>query len=256
MKHFLVLLFVFCAVSAVAQVPSGTFNYAFTNTPLWDASGIYTNNSDTNGVMSTIIVQIQESATGQITGTRSEHDVDGENSADIDESLSGKFSVKAGVPIASLKSSGTVTGVENAVSFTGHVTGKSTKTIDADTLTLTTSGTEKVCVTGGKCVTEFGTDVSPLLTGMNGDWTLDTDITAAGDKLTGTGTLTLSNARAFSYQITGSYSTKTQIAKLKLVGTGDAAGTSLAVSTFGSAMELTVLKGKVLGEKPTFVAAP
>jgi hypothetical protein len=256
MKHFLCLLFVCFAVPAIAQVPSGTFNYAFTNTPLWDVSGVYTNNSDTNGVMSTIIVQVQESATGVITGNRSERDVEGGNSADIEESLSGKMSVKAGVPTASLKSSGTVTGVENAVSFTGHVTGKSAKTIDTNTLTLTTSGTEKVCATGGKCVTEAGTDTSPLLPGMNGDWMLDTDITATDDKLTGTGTLTLSNARAFSYQITGSYSTKSQMAKLKLVGTGDAAGTSLAVSTFGSAMELTALKGKVLGEKPTFVSAP
>jgi hypothetical protein len=256
MKRFLVLLFVSCAVPAIAQVPSGTFNYAFTNTPLWDVSGIYTNNSETNGVMSTVIVQIQESATGLITGNRSEHDVEGENFADIEESLSGKISIKAAAPTASLKSSGDVSGVENDVSFTGHTTGKSTKTIDADALTITTSGTEKVCATGGKCVTEAGTDTSPLLPGMNGTWVLDTDVTAIGDKLTGSGTLTLSNARVLSCQITGSYSTKSQIAKLKLVGQGNAAGTSLSVTTFGVAMELTVLKGKVLGQKPTFVAAP
>jgi hypothetical protein len=256
MKHFLVLLFVSYAVPAIAQMPSGTFNYAFTNTPLWDTSGIYTNNSETNGVMDTTVVQIQESATGQITGDRSERDVEGENFADIDGPVAGTISVKAGVLTASLKSSGDVNGVEDGVSFTGHATGKSIETLDTNLLIITTSGVEKVCPTGGKCVTEAGTETSPLPPTMNGDWTLDTGITAAGDTLTGTGTLTLSNARSLSYQIDGSYSTKTQVAKLKLVGTGDAAGTSLLVTTFGVAMELTSLKGKVLGQKPTFVAAP
>jgi hypothetical protein len=87
---------------------------------------------------------------------------------------------------------------------------------------------------------------------VTGDWTLDTDITAAGNKLTGTGTLTLSNGRELSYQITGSYNTRSQIAKLKLVGAGDAIGTSLSLTTQGTGMELTTLKGKVLGQTPKF----
>ena len=49
MKRLLVLLFVFCAVPAIAQVPSGTFSYVFTNTPLWDTTGSYTNDSDRYG---------------------------------------------------------------------------------------------------------------------------------------------------------------------------------------------------------------
>ena len=34
LMYSLVLLFVFGAVSAMAQVPSGTFSYVFTNVPL------------------------------------------------------------------------------------------------------------------------------------------------------------------------------------------------------------------------------
>jgi hypothetical protein len=80
---------------------------------------------------------------------------------------------------------------------------------------------------------------------------LDTDITATADKLSGTGTLTLFNSRDFTYQITGSYSTTTEDAKLKLVGETDAVGTSISLTTHGTAMDLTALKGKVLGQKPT-----
>jgi len=87
---------------------------------------------------------------------------------------------------------------------------------------------------------------------MNGDWTLDTSIAAGGDKLTGTGILTLSNGRMLSYQITGSYKTTSEIAKLKLVGVGEAARTSFSLATQGTNMVLTALKGKVLGQKPAF----
>jgi hypothetical protein len=87
---------------------------------------------------------------------------------------------------------------------------------------------------------------------MTGDWTLGIDTAANGSKLTGTGTITLSNGRELGYQIIGSYSAKTQLAKLKLIGVSDAAGTSLSLSAHGAGMDLVVLKGKVLGQKLSF----
>jgi hypothetical protein len=87
---------------------------------------------------------------------------------------------------------------------------------------------------------------------MTGDWTLDTDIAATRNRLTGTGTITLSNGRELSYQITGSYNAKSQSTKLRLVGNGDALGTSLSLTTQGPGANLISLKGSVLGQKLTF----
>jgi hypothetical protein len=83
---------------------------------------------------------------------------------------------------------------------------------------------------------------------MNGDWELGISVGANRNKLTGTGTLTLSNGRVLTYQIVGSYNTKSQLSKLKLVGEGEAAGSSLSLTTHGAGMDLTALTGKVLGQ--------
>ena len=124
-------------------------------------------------------------------------------------------------------------------------------TIDPDTLTVLVDGSIKECVFG-KCETTPESFTYTLPEGMTGDWTLETDIAATANKLAGTGTLTLSNDRAFTYTITGSYNTKSQAAKLKLVGQGDAVGTSVSLTTHGTNMVLTTLKGKLLGQKPTY----
>jgi hypothetical protein len=62
--------------------------------------------------------------------------------------------------------------------------------------------------------------------------------------------LTLSNGRALTYQIIGTYNTRGDVAKLKLLGQGDATGSSLSPTTQGTAMTLTALTGKVLGQTP------
>jgi hypothetical protein len=230
-------------------VPSGEFTYAFTNAPLWDASGSYTNNTETNDV---VIADIQIGANGQITGTQTETYVDGADHADASGPITGKVFVRAGVVGASLNDSGGIMGVSGSVGFTETYRGKITDTIDPSSLTIFDSGSTTVCDVGTKCVTKTSTHSFALPAGMNGDWTLETDISAAGNSLTGAGTLTLSNGRILLYQINGSYNTKSQIAKLKFIGEGDATGTSLSVTTRGTGMALVSLKGKVLGQKLAF----
>ena len=129
--------------------------------------------------------------------------------------------------------------------------GRLPRSLDADALTVVSTGTINVCPEHSKCKSFSGTAIYALPAGMNGDWTLDTDIGSAGTKLTGTGTITLSNGRELGYQITGSYNSKSQSSKLKLVGEGDAVGTSLSLTTQGAGMDLTALKAKVLGQTLT-----
>jgi hypothetical protein len=249
MKYVLVLLFAFCAVSAKAQLTSGTYGYVFTNTPLWDVTGTYNLNGSSNGVTDTATFIVTNTATGVITGTQTETLNDGTITLNIDNTVKGKISVKAGETAASLKSSGSVTGT-----LSGTAKGKSTATVVESNLTVKVAFSEALKLHAGdvKASKKFAATVSTSLPGaMTGDWTLTNDITVAANKLTGTGTLTLSNGRALTYKITGSYNTSTEVAKLKLVGQGPALKTSLSLTTEGTNMDLTVLKGKVLGQKPT-----
>jgi hypothetical protein len=250
LKYSFVLLFVFCAVSATAQVPSGTFSYVFTNTPLWDVTGSYTNSSTINGASNHQIVDIIQAVKGQITGSFNDTIDDSGAVIDVGSSITGKISVKGGVISASLKmEDGTMTGY-----YTGTAKGGAILTFDASTLIINNDYKLTLCEKSKKtvCKTYSGSAPFSVPAGVTGDWMLDTDITATGDKLSGTGTLTLSNGRAFTYKITGIYSTKSDAAKLILVGQGDAVGTSLLLTTQGTNMDLTALKGKVLGETPTF----
>ena len=245
MKRLLVFLIALGAISAKAQVPSGTFTYVFTNEPLWDVTGTYALNGSSNGVTDNAIFVITNSAKGAITGTQTETLNDGSITVNVHSIVTGKISVKAGATVASLKSAGTFSG-----SLSGTARGKSTETIVESNLTIVANVSESLSARGHNKKFAATTSAS-LPAGMDGDWQLDTAITNAVNKLSGTGTLTLSNGRDFTYQITGNFNTKTGVAKLKLKGQGDALGTSISMTTEGTNMDLTVLKGKVLGQKPT-----
>lgn len=248
MKRYFILLILLGAVPAIAQVPSGTFSYVFTNLPLWDVTGSYTDDVSANGQTDTVIMDLTQSATGKLTGTRTDSIASG---AYVSTTVAGKVTVKHGVAGATVKMKGTVTDL----GYSGRATGKGTATLDPSALTLEVAGHEKLCVKtpiGKKCENFSADTTYALPAGVTGDWTLDTDITATADKLSGTGTLTLSNGRDFIYRITGRYNTTSEAAKLKLKGQGDALGSSLSVTTQGTNMDLTALKGKVLGQKPVF----
>jgi hypothetical protein len=225
--------------------PSGEFNYAFTNTPLWDVSGIYTNNTGTNDV---VIEDIQQQANGKITGLRTETYVDGMDHADASGPVTGRVFARAGAVGASVKDSGGITGVSGGVDYTGAYSGEDTEIIDPSSLAIYDSGSTRVCIVGKRCDAETSADTVPLPAGMNGNWELDISIAANGNKRTGTGTLTLSNGRVLTYQIVGSYNAKNQLSKLKLVGESEATGSSLSLTTYGAGMDLTGLTGNVLGQ--------
>jgi hypothetical protein len=253
LKYCFVLLIVLCAVSAMAQAPSGTFGYGpFTN--LWDATGSHTNSSVIDGLSNYQILFVTESAKGQIGGSFNDSIESGY--IDIGATIAGKISVRRGVVGASLKmEDGTMTGA-----FNGIAKGSAVLTFNPSAGTISNVYKLELCELG-HC-SNFHGNVSILLpAGVNGDWTLDTAITNVVDKLGGTGTLTLSTGRFFNYKITGSYNTKSELAKLKLVGVtntvGYAVGSSLSLTTTNAgageaAMTLTALKGKVLGQTLKF----
>jgi hypothetical protein len=146
-----VILLLNCVSTAVAQVPSGQFSYAFTNTPLWDASGIYTNNTDTNDV---VISEIQHQANGKITGVRTETYVNGADHAEGSGPVTGTTFVKAGVVGGSLKVKEGITGVSGGVAYTANASIKETATIVPSSLMVFETGSVRLCVVHGKCLTQ------------------------------------------------------------------------------------------------------
>jgi hypothetical protein len=213
--------------------------YAFANTPLWDVSGNYTN-ATSEGTVTLYQLILQHYANGQVTGSRTE--MYGSNScfSEGGYSVTGRSFGKA--PTFGIR----------YTFLTGNAKPRVTATVVPSSLMLSESYSERVCVKGGKYVSTAEADEMSLPDGMNGDWSLILDTTAEGRKVTGTATITLSNGRTLSYQVSGSYNTTSQVAKLKLVGEGDATGSSLSLATHGTGMDLTALKGKVLGQSLTF----
>jgi len=240
-------LIALAAAPAGAQAPSGSFTYVFTNLPLWDATGAYTNSFVSNGANNDQIVNFAQDAKGKLTGTYNNIITESGMTIDVTGSISGKVLSKGGVTGATLK-------LVNA-SFSGAASGPAKGggilAIDQSTSTINNTYSLRLCITGRGCETFTGTVGFALPADMTGDWTLDTTISATGTKLSGTATLTLSNGRVLNYNVVGAYNAKTTQSKLKLIGTGDAVGTSLSLVTTGSSMGLTSLKGKVLGQTPT-----
>jgi subtilase family serine protease len=235
-------------VNALAPQPqSGLTGYVFTKPSLWDMTGIYTN-TDTSSGSNTVVLSLQQQANGKISGTRNETDVSGADFAEGSGPITGKIAARAGSVAANLKGSASVTGLSGGVAFTENAKIKETATIVPSSLTVLVSGSARVCEVGGKCVTSTEAISFSLPQGMNGDWTLGLNITTNGSKLVGTGTITLSNGRVLTYQVTGSYNNRSQTSKLKFVGEGDDVGTSLSLTTGGAGTNLTSLKGKVLGQ--------
>jgi hypothetical protein len=88
-----------------------------------------------------------------------------------------------------------------------------------------------------------------LAPGMDGTWSVEMNILAL-KKLGGSAVITLSNQRALQTRLSGSYSTHTAVAKIKLKGFDASKGTSANLDFISSeeGIELQKLRGKILGQ--------
>jgi len=246
------------ALPAIAQVPSGPFTYTFTNPPLWDFSGTYHH----PGILYTgqVTTVISETAVGKITGQFVEADTneangDFFNGAGTIHGLT--FWTRAAQGL-DLGWSGDYQGTLNKVPYeaTMHATG--VDTLDPNIPALELAWKAHWCIVHGHCTNESGvwsSAIPDLPEGMTGAWSLKLDIVPAGNRLPGSAVLTLSNGRTFDYLVGGRYHPVLQYSVLTLLGTGDAARTSLTLTTEGTLMTLTKLSGNVLGQKLKFPPA-
>jgi hypothetical protein len=122
--------------------------------------------------------------------------------------------------------------------------------IDPTTLTLvgTARGNAKFTkLNGGGNIKE---DVSiPLPTGIDGSWTAQMDILPLTG-LSGTGSFVLSTTRSLSANLSGTYSSKTDVAKVKMTGINEGKGSSVNIdfTTSDTGSTLQKLRGRVSGQ--------
>ncbi len=229
---------------AAAQVPTGHFEYAFTNPPLWDISGNYQRTSN----YSTVTLSVAQYADGLITGTRTEIYDNAGDHGEGSAAITGRVIQKQLTFGIRDQWRGTLYGTYGGVPLFANVTAHDTVVLVPSSMTLQGEGRIRICYVGGKCVTAYLGDQVPLLAGMDGTWSLAVDTTAVGNKLSGSAVLTLSNGRSFSYEVQGTFNDTRQTGVLRLAGISDALKTYLILTVAGQEMALTKLRGRVLGQ--------
>jgi hypothetical protein len=88
-----------------------------------------------------------------------------------------------------------------------------------------------------------------LAPGMDGSWSVLMNIVAL-KRLAGSSTITLSNQRALQTHLSGSYSSSSAVAKVKLSGFDASKGNSVDLNFISSqeGIEVEKLRGKILGQ--------
>jgi hypothetical protein len=257
-SRWLVLpLLILSASFAFAQAtngtpPSGTLTFSFDtdSPPVFDLSGSYTLDQVTEeGIDLNFGIDVTQSVSGMITGS-GQTIVNYSSSAPVaaNYKVKGKISGGGAHP----------TRVTLSVHLTGHdtvlgqdstfnITLQYDLTIDPAALTLT--GTSK----GHANFSHLGsnrikTTVTPI--GLaSGTWSLQMTLGPFGNKLKGTGVITLADSRTLQMRLTGTYSPESDLSKVKLTGFGDSRGTTVKIE-FTSA-GLVGLNGKILNQTVT-----
>ena len=241
---------------ARADIASGSYTVEFDgNVSIWDVSGSYS--EDIGGL--TIDYTLSVDPSGKITGYGSANVSDYGVGANLDFNFSGTVKSSGSVTRVTLNMTAKGSGTYDVHTLSFRASMKETMEVDtvACAMTGTVSGNVSVSVQGmGKQSQKIPTtDLTlDLPVDMDGSWDLTVNTTTNGTKVTGTGQLTLSNGTTYGFSVTGSYATKTDLAKLTLKGgTANKAMSANVTANFSSAgMNVKMLKGKALGQNITY----
>ena len=238
--------------------PSGpvSFSFAGTEAPIFDFSGnlILQQEMDgagEGGVPLSFTVGVTHDSKGRLTGQQFTFvDIGGGDVVAGFYTANGKVSGGGTKPVR----------VSLTVRITGEdlISGQSTRfsisvkynleaNVNEGTLVGTARGTANF--TGMSSGTIHSDVVVPIEPGMDGSWTLNMNILPL-KKLSGTGTIVLSNGRTLPMDLSGNFSSKTGVTKVKLKGISEGLGSNLNIS-FADTEEGTVIEkmnGKVLGQ--------
>lgn len=242
-----------------AEVPSGHYENHFNRQPygVWDLSGTYHNAMYLGGLIDdglfnfTLVQDDKGKINGQGTVSGSQDGYD----ASATFTASGSIKSKGNATTAILKTilAGTLTQSPSQWNVAGKV--NLAGQIDKPTSVLRGSLRGKVCAIGKGCESLDETAELSLPLETNGDWNLFMDITNVdGKKLTGTAMAAAKNAnganREVPFTLKGQYNGDTDLAKLRLVGSGGKL--TIQATATGSSLTIQSMKGKLLGQAVHF----
>jgi hypothetical protein len=242
------LLVMFCLFLPDA-VGSETYTYNFDGQPymgVWDVSGTYSGELFDLDVDYTVTLDTggKITGTGDVTGTLYIEKYDVDVDVEMTCNITGSVSQKNGVCLVKLNIKG-----RGTASFEGgtyNASASETITAEIDPESKEISGTVKAKASS-KGYSESGTDsfLVPLPDAdMNGTSTLT--INYSGDKkLSGDGTLLISNGDSYDFIAKGSYNAKKDESSLTLKGGKN----TLTIKIDGASGEIKSLTGKVLGQQ-------
>ena len=215
---------------------------------IWDISGSYTDSA----MGCTVSYVMTQDAKGKITGYGTAScSIMG---VDIDMSYNIKGSVGQKNNVATLKVNIKFLGTASYLGETYKFSASEKITAEINATTQTMSGILKVCAAipalrYRECDTiGYSAEVPP---DMDGSSSLQFDVTEDGNKLLGSGTLTLSNGGVFVFSVKGKYNPKKDLSIFKLKGDTSSKGCKLNIKIDESTDLITSLKGKALGQKIT-----
>jgi hypothetical protein len=250
---------VLAAMCPIARgaIAAGTYTMEFDgNVTLWDVSGSYT--EDIGGI--SIDYTLSVDPAGKITGYGSA-DYGGGYGINIDMTFKFSGTVKTVGAITrvslsmTMKGSGTVQGY--TFGFTASIQENMEIDTDAYTMVGTTSGKITLSVRGRKASQAIPkTEITlELPYDMDGSWDLSLNVTPNKTKLAGTGRITLSNGTVYDFNVSGTYTLKTDLSNIAMKGApANKAMTANIVANCGNLqMNVKTLKGKALGQTITYI---
>ncbi len=246
-------------VSAQIQTNLDVFFFGPPATPVWDISGIYriTNHMESPKIRPLDIIfndiGIGVDAHGKVIGAGTILVLVGDGIVGGDYKVTGKMSgggekTRANFTVK-FKGNGTVAGVVT----TCKITAKYNLEILPATRTMAgkTSGNANFSHLGSGNLN--GATALPLPPGVDGGWNVTLDMIPFGKQLSGTAVFLVDNtpSTALATKVKGNLQ-KATVAKVKLTGTGNSAGTQLNMEFTplpGLTNAIAKINGKVLGQK-------
>ena len=255
-------LLAFTISAAFAQAPSGEqeFDFSAQSSPLIDVTGNFNTSTTINGG-TPLTISFLEQITDQITNSPNGR-LHGAGVAIInigDNPLAAQFVAVGSVTggglhptrvslILHLTGSGTINGIDDT-GFNILLRYNLFLNVDDASLEGSIHGSVHIARLGTGTVRDDSVSL-PLVGGNDGSWSAILNILPL-NHLSGTGTISLSNHRSLQGIISGTFSTRTGISRIRLTGFGSDKGFSVtftASQAEDGSLELETVRGRILGQ--------
>ncbi len=237
------------------EAPSGLVSFAFNKStvPVWDLTGDYQFDQSIQAVGDTTVdlsfgISITNDVQGRLRGSGVAFVAVGNDLVAGNYTASGRVSGGGQATRVTLQLRLTGDDVIGGVQTRFSISVKYDLTVNPQGLSLVgrARGNSSFAKLGSGPIHDDDISVS-LPAGADGSWTAQMNIVPL-NRLGGSGSIVLSNSRTLPTSLSGSFSTSTALAKVKLAGINEGRGTQLNLDFFTGASQPEAVNGKILGQ--------